>query len=122
MQNKMEKLIISKQLADEVKNHKANIKAGIEVLQEDFTDELHRLRRKHGFLTRRAVSAYLLGGQEKVYEVVKEVWNVVWLVNVKEFIAMTSRMSMDKTAEITINTYDNFEEAQETAQQLNDSL
>lgn len=118
----MEKLIISKELANEVKNYKTSIKAGIEALQEDFLEELYELRNEHHFLTRRAVSAYLLGGQERVYEVKKEPWNVVWLTKVEEFIAMTEGMSMNKEIEITINTYDSFEEAQETAQELNDSL
>lgn len=59
-----------------------------------------------------------MGGQDKVYEVKKEVWNVVWSTRIKEFIAMTESMSRDKEVEVTINTYDNFEEAEEIAQEL----
>lgn len=118
----MEKLIISKQLADEVKNYKASIVLGIESMQRPFKEELDSLRKEYGFRTKIAVSAYLLGGQERVYEVKKEVWNVVWLTSVKEFVAMTEEMSMSKGAEITINTYDSFEEAQYIAEELNNSL
>lgn len=118
----MEKLIISKQLADEVKYYRANIVGGINKMQEDFKQELKELRNKYDFLTTRAVSAYLLAGQERVYEVKKEVWNVVWLTRIEEFVAMTESVSRYKEAEVTISTYDNFEQAQETARELNNSL
>lgn len=118
----MEKLIISKELANEVKNYKTSIKAGIEVLQEDFTEELHGLRRKHGFLTRRAVSAYLLGGQERVYEVKKDPYMVVWSTESKDFYPLPYNYPLEEDIEIVINTYDIMEDAEDTAQELNDSL
>lgn len=118
----MEKLIISKQLADEVKNYKTSIKLGIEALQEDFLEELGGLRNEHHFLTRRAVSAYLLGGQERVYEVKNDPYMVVWNTENKDFYPLPYNYPLEEDIEIVISTYDILEDAEETAEELNNSL
>lgn len=118
----MEKLIISKELANEVKNYKTSIEAGIEALQEDFLEELYDLRNEHHFVTRRAVSAYLLGGQERVYEVKKDPYIVVWNTENKDFYPLPHNYPLEEGIEIVINTYDIMEDAEDTAQELNDSL
>lgn len=118
----MEKLIISKQLADKVKKNKTSIQAGIEALQEGFFEELYALRNEHHFLTRRAVSAYLLGGQERVYEIKKDPYIVVWNTENKDFYPLPHNYPLEEGIEIVINTYDIMEDAEDTAQELNDSL
>lgn len=119
----MEKLIISKQLADEARKNKTSIKAGLEALQEGFLEELYELRDKHHFLTRRAVSAYLLGDQERVYEVKKEPWRVVWLTGLEKFYAFEGDENDDSDVyQVLIRVCDTEKEAKKQAEQLNHTL
>lgn len=118
----MEKLIISKQLADEVEKYKATIVLGIDNIQRPFKEELDSLRVEHGFRTKIAVSAYLLGGQERVYEVKNDPYVVVWNTENKDFYPLPYNHPLEEDIEIVINTYDIMEDAEDTAQELNDSL
>lgn len=118
----MEKLIISKQLADEVINYKTNILQGIEALEDNFMKELKELRKKHGFVTRRAVLAYLLGGQEQVYESKNDPYLVVWNTESEDFYPLPYKYPLEEGVEFVINTYDILEDAEETAEELNKSL
>lgn len=117
----MEKLIISKQLADEVEKYKASIVLGIDNIQRPFKEELDSLREEHGFRTKIAVSAYLLGGQERVYEVKNDPYIVVWNTDDKEFYQLPYNYPLDEN-EIVIITYDCLEDAEYTAEELNNSL
>lgn len=124
----MEKLIISKQLADEVKKYKGSIARGIDNIQRPFKEELKSLREEHRFLTNTAVSAYLLGGQErvyevKIYEVKKEPWRVVWLTVLEKFYAFEGDENDDSDVyQVLIRVCDTEKEAKKQAEQLNHTL
>lgn len=118
----MEKLIISKQLADEVKKYKGNIVRGIDNIQRPFKEELKSLREEHRFLTRTAVSAYLLGGQERVYEVEKP-WRVVWLTGLEKFYAFEGDENDDSDVyQVLIRVCNTEKEAKKQVEQLNHTL
>lgn len=118
----MEKLTISKELANEIKYWKGGVRKGIDTMTPVYFEELNELKRKYGFITPYQVSAYLLGGQERVYEVKNDPYVVVWNTENKDFYPLPYNYPLEEGVEIAINTYDIMEDAECTAQELNDSL
>lgn len=120
----MEKLIISKELAEDVRDWKNNVAVGVDELTETHKDELASFMYDYKFDTIHQVAGYLLGGQDKVYEIKKEdPHTVVWGTGLEEFFVVeTSFLQPKNRAEVTIRHYDTKEEAEESAKALNDSL
>lgn len=118
----MEKLIISKNLAKSLKEYKGSIVAGIGHIREKYEKELLHLRNVHDFSTSVAVVAYLLGGQEQVYEIRKDNYFVVWNTIIKDFYPVLNDGSLEEGVEIVICAYEEFEEADEAADNFNDLL
>ena len=120
----MEKLIISKELASIIKAKKFHVLASITSIKEYHYIELATLRDEHDFTTVYQVVAYLLGGQDKVYEIKEEVpHSVVWGTGLEEFFVIkTEKLQPQNKAEVLIHHYDSEEEAEEVAKELNDSL
>lgn len=65
----MEKLIISKKLAEEISLNEYNIKDSLYEFRAKHHEELEKLKKENGFRTQQQIVAYLLGGQEKVFEI-----------------------------------------------------
>lgn len=120
----MEKLIISKELANIIKAKKFHVLASITSIKEDHYIELATLRDDHDFSTVYQVVAYLLGGQNKVYEIKEDDPHaVVWGTGLEEFfVVKTEYIQPENKAEVVIHHYDSKEEAEETAKALNDLL
>lgn len=121
----MEKLIISKKLAKDVYEWQTSVKVGIDKIAHAHSNELGDLMKKHNFKTIFQVTAYLLGGQSKVYEIKKEEesYSVVWLTGIKQFFSFkTKNIENDNEYEVVIHVYDTQEEAEEAVEELNNSL
>lgn len=118
----MEKLIISKELAEEIKLNEFHVSDSITGIKGMYYKELASLRDEHNFTTVYQVVAYLLGGQDKIYEVKKDPYLVIWNTEIKEFYTLPYNYQLAKGVEIVINTYDILEDAEETAEELNYSL
>ena len=118
----MEKLIISKGLAKTIKANKFHILASITSIKEEHYTELATLRDDNDFSTVYQVVSYLLGGQDKVYEVKNDPYLVVWNTENKDCYSLPYNYPLEEDIEIVINTYDFLEDAEETAEELNNSL
>lgn len=119
----MEKLIISKELANEVERFRASVSSGVETMTPVYFKELDDLAKQHNFLTAFQVSAYLIGGQERVYEVKKHLWRVVWLTGLKKFYAFEGSVCFESNEyEVLICVCDTEKEADKCAERLNRTL
>lgn len=119
----MEKLIISKELANEVRRFRASVTSGIDTMTSVYFKELKELAKQHNFLTPFQVSAYLIGGQERVYEVKKYPWRVVWLTGLKKFYAFDGSKCDDSNEyEVLICVCDTEKRAKRQAERMNMTL
>lgn len=119
----MEKLIISKELANEVERFGASVSSGIETMVSVYFKELNDLAKQHNFLTPFQVSAYLIGGQERVYEVKKHLWRVVWLTGLKKFYAFEGSVCFESNKyEVLICVCDTEKKAEKYAERMNMTL
>lgn len=120
----MKKLIISKELANDVKHFRENVTKGIKEIVFNHGVELIDLGADNAFLSAHQVASYLLGGQERVYEVKKQPWSVVWLTGLEKFYAFKGDKSDELISayEVTIKVYDTEKEAKRQVERLNHTL
>lgn len=117
----MEKLIISKELAYDVKYWKSSVALGVENLIKSHKNELVSFMYNYNFDTLYQVAGYLIGGQDKVYEVKKEPWSIVWLSGIKKFYAFEGNKLDEPISayEVAIRVYDTEKEARKYTERLN---
>lgn len=119
----MKKLIISRELANDIKHFRMNVTKGIKEIVFNHGIELIDLGADNDFLTDHQVASYLLGGQERVYEVKKEPWRVVWLTGLEKFYAFEGDENDDSDVyQVLIRVCDTEKEAKKQAEQLNHTL